>query len=183
VTSQDVIEFGGWPRPPRWVWAVAGLAVVALLVGVVVARTRPHHRAASPSAAATVPLPGGRMPERAPVAFSPPAQGACGPTLYPPPMGVAQTPAAIPVKVNSGRLGCCVQLWHAGGVSAVAFSPDGKLLASDGGGGTVRLWNPATGGDGTVRLWNPATGRPVLAPPGGGVVPSPECLPVSARVP
>ena len=50
MTSQDVTEFGGWPRPPRWVWAVAGLAVAALLVVVVVARTGPHRAAASSAA-------------------------------------------------------------------------------------------------------------------------------------
>jgi len=31
------------------------------------------------------------------------------------------------------------------GVSAVAFSPNGKLLVSSDSNGTVRLWNPVTG--------------------------------------
>jgi WD40 repeat protein len=34
---------------------------------------------------------------------------------------------------------------HDGGVPHVAFSPDGKLLASSGKDHTVRIWNPATG--------------------------------------
>ena len=47
MPAEDVTEFGGWPRPPRWVWALAGVAVVAVLAGVVVARTGAHHAAAS----------------------------------------------------------------------------------------------------------------------------------------
>jgi hypothetical protein len=45
----DTVEFGGWPRPPRWVWAIAGVATVAVLAGVVVARTGPHRAASAPA--------------------------------------------------------------------------------------------------------------------------------------
>lgn len=45
----DTVEFGGWPRPPRWVWAIAAVAAAAVLTGVLVAHTGPR-RPASASA-------------------------------------------------------------------------------------------------------------------------------------
>ncbi|KAL4941177.1 WD40-repeat-containing domain protein [Aspergillus oleicola] len=73
---------------------------------------------------------------------------------------------------------------HCDGVGSVAFSPDGKMLASGAEDGTVKMWNPITGelqqtlgghensatitlsnqflassSGGTTRIWNPSTGE------------------------
>jgi len=117
VPAEDVTEFGGWPQPPRWVWVLAGFAAAAVLAGVLAARAGPRHVAASSPPATTAPVRVQGIPAK-----GPPAPGACGPAV-----------------------GVLPPIRGAQGVSAVAFSPDGKLLASSAPNGTVWLWNPATG--------------------------------------
>jgi len=151
MPSEDVTEFGGWPRPPRWVLAVAGVAAVAVLASVVVARTGLHHAAASPPTPATAPVPGSRTPAVESAArWWPSPPSSCGPAVSSPQMRlwsparvpvVVQPPASVPGTVrNLGR------------VDGVAFSPYGGVLATAGSDGTVRLWDPRTGQAANVPL-------------------------------
>ena len=104
----DTVEFGGWPRPPRWVWVVAGVAVVAVLAGVVVARTGTRHAAVSspsrsPRAAASL-VPRSRTPAE-PAARWPSAAAACGSTVELPQIHLARQHADIHGRVLVGGTG------------------------------------------------------------------------------
>ena len=102
MPSGGVTEFGGWPRPPRWVWMAAGVAAVAVLVGVVVAHTGRHHAAASPSRPTTTASPG---PGSRATAGWPSAAGACGSSVYLPRLQLAGQLAGVPGNVLAGGTG------------------------------------------------------------------------------
>jgi hypothetical protein len=109
MPSDDVVEFGGWPRPPRWVWVVAGVAALAVLAGVVVARTGAHHAAVSSRpkspAAAPAPLRGPPVPAERSAARWPSAAGACGSTVDLPRVHLARQRAGVHGRVLAGGTG------------------------------------------------------------------------------
>jgi hypothetical protein len=99
VPADDVAEFGGWPQPPRWVWALAGIAAVAVLAGAVVAHTGPRHAAPSP------PVGGTRTLVRGPAAQWPSALGACGWPVYLPQIHLASRYAGVHGRLLVGGVG------------------------------------------------------------------------------
>jgi hypothetical protein len=101
MPSDDVVEFGGWPRPPKWVWAVAGIAVVAVLAGVIVARAGAHHTAASSPA----PSP---MGAASPTLAGPPwpsAAGACQSAVELPQIRLSRRPVHLHARLLIGGVG------------------------------------------------------------------------------
>jgi hypothetical protein len=98
----ETVEFGGWPRPPRWVWVAAGIAAVAVLAGVVVARRGPHHAGASSPRPATSPVGGSLAPAAGSAARWPSAEGACRVPVSLPRIHLARRHAPVHVAVLVG---------------------------------------------------------------------------------
>lgn len=59
---------------------------------------------------------------------------------------------------------------HAGPVNSAAFSPDGRLLVSASGNGTVRLWDIATSRERGPRLHHPPRHRTAALAPDGSAI-------------
>jgi len=102
MPSDDIVEFGGWPRPPRWVWPVAGIAAAAVLAGVVVAHTGSHHTAASSRSRSPTTAAGQPTPARP---QWPSAPGACGSSVDLPQIHLARQPARVHARLLIGGTG------------------------------------------------------------------------------
>ena len=81
-------------------------------------------------------------------------------------------PFTLATAKNTAEL--FLQLGHASLVQSVAFSPDGKTLASDSDDTTVKLWDPANGqllrtlGGYESWIWSVALSIPSSQPSPGG---------------
>lgn len=94
----NTVEFGGWRPPPRWVWAIVGVAAVAVVAGVVVGRAGPHRAGPHSAAASARPEPpssppwpprGAHTPGAGSAAAWPSAAGDCGAPIYLPQIRLA----------------------------------------------------------------------------------------------
>jgi hypothetical protein len=165
VPSDDVVEFGGWPRPPRWVWAAAGVAAVAVLAGMVVARTGPHHAAASsrsrPPTAAASPVPGSRTPAAGSAPAWPSAAGACGSAVDLPQIHLVGQHADVHGNVLVGGAGLR-QVTLGGAVSGPlpGLPEHGRLVTNvvAGPGAAYAFDTPCVSSTASVRLYRIAAG-------------------------
>ena len=163
MPSDEVVEFGGWPRPPRWVWAVAGIAVVAVLGGLVVARTGAHH--ASPSkkpATAASPVAGSLAPVAGPTAPPwPSTAGACGSSVDLPQIHLARQHAHVHARLLIGGAGLR-EVTLGGAVSGPlpGLPEHGRLVTNvvAGPGAGYAFDTPCSSSTGSVRIYRIVAG-------------------------
>jgi hypothetical protein len=116
---------------PPWVWAIVGAAIVAIIGAIAV-----FVKFGNGTATQTIPTENPAPAKASPVSPQPKAQTAAKPPMTTPP---AQKTDAIKLSLLGTLRG------QNGSVDAVAYSRDGKLLASAGVDKSVHLWNVQSG--------------------------------------